>query len=90
MARLRRRTGGNLKDGAVRRPILSVSETAQAGKSWWFGLEYACYFPVWCPEQKAIRKIVADAKNKIPLDKVNRVYQMEAWVENADGIFFTR
>ena len=77
-----RLAGVKFQDGAVRRPILSVSETAKAGNSCWFDQANPCYLPTGCPEQIEIRKIVAASANKIPLDLVNGVYQMEAWVDD--------
>ena len=72
------------QEAKVRRPILSVGETTDAQNSCWFDAKGSAMLPKGCPEQEEIRAIVKRAQQKIAMEKVNGVFQIEAWVEEEE------
>ena len=77
----------------VRRPILSVGESTEAGNSLWFDDVESVIFPKGSEEQKKIRAIVKAAVKKLTMKKDRKVFKLDAWVELPDeeeGDFFKR
>ena len=79
--------GVRFQDAEVRRPILAVSESEEAGNSLWFDREGSFLLPKDCPEQAKIRRLVQQAKRKLQMKKEKGVFKLDAWVEPPAGPF---
>ena len=69
------------QDGAVRRPILSVLESTEAGNTLVFDADESVILPKGCPEQVEIRRLIAQARRKLKMETENGVFKLNAWVE---------
>ena len=65
----------------LRRAILSVGESTEAGNSFWFDQEESAILPLGSAEQKQIREIIRRAQGKLPIRKDRRVFKLDAWVD---------
>ena len=69
------------QDAAVRRPILSVGESTEAGNLILFDQEASVIIPRGSPAIEEIRQIVRKAGNKLSMRKERNIFMMDAWVE---------
>ena len=69
------------QDAAVRRPILSVGESTEAGNMYVFDKQGSMILLSGCPEIEEIRRIMGRATMKIGMSKDRNTYQVEAFVE---------
>ena len=66
----------------LRRAILSVGESTEAGNSFWFGQEESATLPIGSAEQQKIREIVRQAQGKLPIRRDRRrVFKLDAWAD---------
>ena len=68
-------------------PVLSRTEKKVRNQALLLAIwrrPFACSLPKGAPEQEQIRKLIAKAKNKIPMHAEGGVYILDAWVEAAD------
>ena len=81
------------REAKIRRPIMSVGESTEAGNSFWFDEEESVILPRGAKEQTIIRDLVKKAIRKLTMRKDRKVFRLDAWVEipeAKDNRFFTR
>ena len=70
-----------IQDAAVRRPILAVSDSNDAGNMLVFDKRESVILPKGAPEIEAIRQIVAQAQRKLAMKREKGIFTLDAWVE---------
>ena len=75
-----RLAGITFQDAPVRRPILSVGESTDAGNMMIFDKTESVILPKGAPEIEEIRKLVRNARNKLMMTKERGIYKLDAWV----------
>ena len=63
----------------VRKPLLAVSSLNRKGNPVWFDNQQSFVIPATARNLAAIRKMIKEIPNKIPLHTENGVYKMKAW-----------
>ena len=90
---LRQQGEVTFQEAKIRRPIMSVGESTEAGNSFWFDEEESVILPRGAKEQAIIRDLVKKAIRKLTMRKDRKVFRLDAWVElpeAEDNRFFTR
>lgn len=72
--------GITFQDAPVRRPILAVGESTDAGNMLIFDKKEPVILPKGAPEIEVIRKIVQQAKQKLAMTKERGTYKLGARV----------
>ena len=83
----------SFQEAKIRRPIMSVGESTEAGNSFWFDEEESVILPRGAKEQAMIRDLVKKAVRKLTMRKDRKVFRLDAWVEipeARDNRFSTR
>ena len=81
------RAAMRIQDAPVRRPILAVSDSNDAGNLLVFDREGSVILPKGVPEIAAIRQLVAQAKRKIQMKRERGIFTLDAWVEEPAACF---
>ena len=70
-----------IQDASVRRPILAVSESTDAGNLIVFDKAESVILPKGSPEIEAIRQLVSKAQRKLAMRRQKGIFTLDAWVE---------
>ena len=76
--------GVQFQDAKVRRPMLSVGETTEAGNMTVFDAEESVILPKGCPEIAQIRALIRKARDKMVMEKDRNTFKLRAWVEEPE------
>ena len=78
----------NFQCAKVQKPLLAVSNVADKGNSSWFDKEEcrsACIIPGDSPELPEIRRLIAQIRNRVRLERTSGIYLLRNWLlRNAD------
>ena len=69
------------QDAAVRRPILSVGESTEAGNMVIFDKEESAILPVGAAEIAEIRRLLKKVKSRLTMKREKNTFKLDAWVE---------
>ena len=70
------------KDAGRKNTMTPERESSIAGNLLVFDDKLPAMLPIGCPEIARIQALVAQPKNMLEMQKVNGVYELEAWVES--------
>ena len=71
-------------------PLLAVSEVNAKGNATWFGGERSYIIPGAAKQLGALRALVQQVDNKIPLHLKNGVFKLKAWTPDGESSGFPR